>query len=160
MVAREARRDFLPLSRFDEVAILVRLDYTSGREAILYSKTGGRMKNQPFFGARFLAVTIAVATLASCGGGGGGSGGGGGVVVPPAIPLTAANAQNVAGDAAVAAVQAPDRASRFGLAAGLGGSHARAAGFLEQQVERAVQALGPGRVTLAAAHRFANWAAP
>ena len=67
---------------------------------------------------RLLATSAAVAALVSCGGGGGSSSGGGAPAVPSApLVLTSANAQNVAGDATLAAIGASSNGGGLFLAA-------------------------------------------
>jgi hypothetical protein len=96
---------------------------------------------------RLLAVSAALAALLSCGGGGGSGGSQPAGLPAPTLALTPANAQNVAGDATLASLEAPDKASRFGLAAGvqsnpLPRTHVLS-GFLTRQLDALV-----GRVPL------------
>jgi len=78
----------------------------------------GRMKAE-LSAVRLLATSAAVAALVSCGGGGGSSSSGGGAPAVPSAPLvlTSANAQNVAGDATLAAIGASSNGGGLFLAA-------------------------------------------
>jgi len=66
---------------------------------------------------KLLAVPVALVALISCGGGGGGGGSQPGVPAPT-LALTPANAQNVAGEATLASLDASQKGTTFGLAAG------------------------------------------
>ena len=95
---------------------------------------------------KLLAVSVALVALISCGGGGGGGGSQPGVPAPT-LALTPANAPNVAGEATLASLDASQKGTTFGFAAGgqsdtLPRTHVFRR-FLAQQIDALVDRLLP-----------------